>query len=142
MLPSPDTSYEKVSVFTFHWDTDQMGVEPLESKLLEVFKDVYNYDTKAYVVPVVNSHFFSLSVALNMWSGRCAGPNTLRIYVYAGHAEPGESTPFSACPIHIPKRGTPSIIIARNSKTRAMASRPSGLLPSNIGHRVLLSVHI
>lgn len=84
-LPSLDPSYDKVSVIAFHWANDTMGVEPLESKLLEVFRDTYNYDIESYTIPLATSHF-SLSNAINSWSFRCAGSNTLRIYVYSGHA--------------------------------------------------------
>ncbi|KAK2765144.1 hypothetical protein FQN54_008843 [Arachnomyces sp. PD_36] len=82
--------YDKVSVIAFHWENDDMGVDYPETQLLEIFRDTYNYDTESYVIPVANSHI-SLQDKLNNWSLEHSGgsENTLRIYVYSGHAEPG-----------------------------------------------------
>lgn len=84
VLPSSGTFYEKVSVIAFHWANDDMGVDALESQLLAVFRDTYNYDTEAYVIPVALSQI-SLTNKLNDWSVDCMGEDTLRIYVYSGH---------------------------------------------------------
>jgi hypothetical protein len=89
-LPSSDTFYERVSVIAFHWVNDDMGVETLESELLEVFRVTYNYDTETYVIPLDTSHV-ALNIDLNEWSLRHAGANSLRIYIYSGHAAPARS---------------------------------------------------
>ncbi|OJJ48417.1 hypothetical protein ASPZODRAFT_61988 [Penicilliopsis zonata CBS 506.65] len=91
VLPSPENKYKKVSVFAFHWENDTMGVETLEMELLEVFKSVYNYSTDRFVIPT-KSPRFSLASEINSWSGQHAGKDTVRIYIYSGHAGPSGSS--------------------------------------------------
>lgn len=79
-------SYRKTAVIAFHWENDDIGVEPLERELLDVFKSVYGFETESFTIPLVESQF-KLLEHLVSWSRRSSGEDTLRIYVYSGHAE-------------------------------------------------------
>ncbi|GIJ99047.1 hypothetical protein Aspvir_001171 [Aspergillus viridinutans] len=77
--------YRKTAVIAFHWENDDIGVEPLERELLDVFKSVYGFETESFSIPLYESQF-KLLERLVSWSRRNAGDDTLRIYVYSGHA--------------------------------------------------------
>ncbi|PKY04395.1 hypothetical protein P168DRAFT_327349 [Aspergillus campestris IBT 28561] len=77
--------YNKVSVLAFHWANDEMQVVTLESQLLEIFTEVYGYETESFTIPVAQSTQ-CLGDKLLEWSKLRRGQGTLRIYVYSGHA--------------------------------------------------------
>ncbi|CAG8377115.1 unnamed protein product [Penicillium salamii] len=80
--------YRKTTVIGFHWDNDDMGVEPLEKELLEVFRSAYQFDTDSFTIPTLPPHEaqFRLLERLVSWSRQNSGEDTLRILVYSGHA--------------------------------------------------------
>lgn len=84
--------YDKVSVVAFHWENDNLNVVPLETELLEVFRDQYRFDTSSYTIPIgpnVNSNTQLIRHLLDH-ADQSSGENTLRIYVYSGHSyDPG-----------------------------------------------------
>lgn len=63
-----------------------MGVNRLESELMNIFAGVYNFRTESYQIPVNNS-YISLSSKLISWSTSRGGEHTLRIVVYSGHPQ-------------------------------------------------------
>lgn len=77
--------YRKTAVIAFHWQNDDMGVLPLERELLGVFKSVYGFETASFTIPLIESQF-KLLECLVSWSRRSSGEDTLRIFVYSGHA--------------------------------------------------------
>ena len=46
-LPSVTQPNGQVAVLAFHWENDSLGVQPLESDLLDVFKNTYNFYTES-----------------------------------------------------------------------------------------------
>ncbi|KAK2766786.1 hypothetical protein FQN54_006100 [Arachnomyces sp. PD_36] len=60
-----NTQYDKVSAVAFHLENDDMSVDCLESQVLEISRDTYNYDTESYVVPVANAHISRQNVLNN-----------------------------------------------------------------------------
>ncbi|CAK44736.1 hypothetical protein CBS115989_7812 [Aspergillus niger] len=78
-------NYEAVEVIAFHWSNDTMGVASLETELLEFLTRVYAYHCESYEIPTQNSAALLNSKLVN-WSLERANKNTLRIYVYSGHA--------------------------------------------------------
>lgn len=90
-LPSHTQPYGQVAVLAFHWATDDMGVQPLESDLLDVFKHTYGFHVEAFAIPGANS-FNSLVAKLLEFSSKWAAQDALRIYLYSGHAEAADST--------------------------------------------------
>ncbi|CAG8908497.1 unnamed protein product [Penicillium egyptiacum] len=61
------------------------GVEALESELLDVFRNIYNFKVDNFKIPSVGSQRALLD-RLDAWCGRNDGDGTLRIIVYSGHA--------------------------------------------------------
>jgi hypothetical protein len=90
-LPTVVKPYGQVSVLAFHWENDNIGVEPLELDLLEVFRDIYKFHVESFVIPSANSHN-SLAQKLLDFSRKWAAKDALRIYIYSGHAEDAGST--------------------------------------------------
>ena len=90
-LPSSGPNYSRVAVLAFHWENDNLGVVPLENDLLRIFSGTYHYDVESYTIPLVNS-VLSLSTKLSDWATRNSGAQTLRIYVYSGHAAASGTT--------------------------------------------------
>lgn len=78
-----------------------MGVQPLESELLDVFKSFYGFETESFTIPLVESQF-KLLERLVSWSRRSSGEDTLRIFVYSEHAGCAGTVPpdvrLSICP--------------------------------------------
>lgn len=91
LLPSGTKRYRQVAVIGFHWENDDMGVSSLEDNLLNIFKDIYNFNTESYTIPTANCAS-SLQIKLGTWSQHWARPDVLRIYVYSGHAGPASTT--------------------------------------------------
>ncbi|GFG25712.1 unnamed protein product [Aspergillus udagawae] len=79
------SQYRKTAVIAFHWENDDIGVEPLERDLLDVFKSVYGFETESFSIPLYDSQL-KLLERLVSWSRRNLGEDTLRIYIYSGHA--------------------------------------------------------
>ncbi|KAJ5098070.1 hypothetical protein N7532_005071 [Penicillium argentinense] len=77
--------YRKTAVIAFHWENDDIGVQLLERELLDVFKSVYGFETESFTIPLIESQF-KLLERLVSWSRRSSGEDTLRIFVYSGHA--------------------------------------------------------
>jgi hypothetical protein len=77
--------YKKTGVFAFHWENDDIGVEPLEKELLTAFRELYGFSTTTYTVPLVGSQIV-LTERLIAWGKEFREENTLRIVVYSGHA--------------------------------------------------------
>ncbi|KAL2861046.1 uncharacterized protein BJX67DRAFT_367326 [Aspergillus lucknowensis] len=77
--------YRKTAVIAFHWENDDIGVQTLERELLDVFKSVYGFETESFTIPLIESQFRLLEHLVS-WSRRNSGEDTLRIFVYSGHA--------------------------------------------------------
>ncbi|KAJ5541978.1 hypothetical protein N7535_004396 [Penicillium sp. DV-2018c] len=77
--------YRKTAVVAFHWDNDDIGVEPLEGELLGVFRFVFGFEIESFSIPVEDSQRMLLEYLVS-WSRRHSADNTLRIFVYSGHA--------------------------------------------------------
>lgn len=88
--PSSAQSYKQVAVLAFHWANDDIGIKDLEKDLLQVFHSVYNFHTESFEIPRLNSTLHC-SNRLGSFSSKWAGEDTLRIYVYSGHAEPADA---------------------------------------------------
>ncbi|GKZ24163.1 hypothetical protein AbraIFM66951_010956 [Aspergillus brasiliensis] len=80
-----ESNYEAVEVLAFHWANDTMGVASLETELLDFLTRVYAYHCESYTIPLQASPN-ALSCKLTSWSRDRASKNTLRIYIYSGHA--------------------------------------------------------
>jgi hypothetical protein len=77
--------YRKTAVIAFHWENDDIGVQPLERELLGVFRSAYGFETESFSIPLQESQFKLLEYLVS-WSRRNSGEDTLRIFVYSGHA--------------------------------------------------------
>ncbi|KAE8316946.1 hypothetical protein BDV41DRAFT_573446 [Aspergillus transmontanensis] len=55
VTPTAQVYYRDVSVLALHWQNDDMGVNRLESELLNIFAGVYNFRTESYQIPVLRS---------------------------------------------------------------------------------------
>ena len=89
--------YQRVSVLALHWANDDLNVEPLERELLDAFRSCYGFETESFVVPLPSGTTTShnaLAVKLVAWSQAHAGPATLRIVVYSGHATSAGASQF------------------------------------------------
>ncbi|GES58189.1 hypothetical protein ABOM_002868 [Aspergillus terreus] len=78
--------YRDVCVLSLHWENDQMGVAKLNSDLLKVFKNDYNFKTMSFQIPVIGS-YLALQNKLTKWATDWGKKDLLRILVYSGHAE-------------------------------------------------------
>ncbi|KAJ5146496.1 uncharacterized protein N7515_001060 [Penicillium bovifimosum] len=79
------STYQKTVVIAFHWHNDDIGVEPLERELLGVFRSVFGFETESFSIPLEDSQWILLHYLVS-WSRRHSGEDTLRIFVYSGHA--------------------------------------------------------
>lgn len=85
-LSSSGKPYDRVSVLAFHWANDDMGVDKLESELLDVFRNTYGFETESWTIPVVGDPESELAMKLVDWTRDHKGERALRIYIYSGHA--------------------------------------------------------
>ena len=93
-LTSGREPYQKVVALLFHWDNDDMGVEPLENELAEIFRQFYDFDVEQEVIPADperSTAAYFMQGRLLAFSNKYKGPGNLLIYVYSGHADPGHT---------------------------------------------------
>lgn len=81
----------RVVVLALHWANDDLGVEVLESQLLNVFRQIYNFEVSTYVIPIVGTEL-QLANTLDRWFTNNQGEGVLRIAVYSGHARVAGTT--------------------------------------------------
>lgn len=87
-LPSYDKPYGQVSVLAFHWENDDMVVEPLERELLRVFRNIYGFNVESFTIPAnFNTAPLSLAGKLSNFCMKWGAEDALTICVYSGHAE-------------------------------------------------------
>ncbi|PWY70602.1 hypothetical protein BO83DRAFT_447272 [Aspergillus eucalypticola CBS 122712] len=79
------SNYESVEVLAFHWANDTMGVAGLEAELLQYLTQVYAYNCESYEIPLQASSALLMN-KLSNWSVARRDKDTLRIYIYSGHA--------------------------------------------------------
>ncbi|KAL8685866.1 MAG: hypothetical protein Q9218_007498 [Villophora microphyllina] len=75
-FPKNREAYLKVSVLLFHWDTDDIGVAPLEEELADVFRNMYNFNVERYELianPTSHNPTTNLQFALMKFCNRAAG---------------------------------------------------------------------
>lgn len=85
-LPTSGKPYDRVSVLAFHWANDDMGVDKLESELLDVFRNIYGFEAESWTIPVAGKPEKQLAKKLVSWTEDHEGERALRIYIYSGHA--------------------------------------------------------
>jgi GH25 family lysozyme M1 (1,4-beta-N-acetylmuramidase) len=96
VIPTYKKPYGQVAVLAFHWSNDAIGVVPLETDLLEIFRETYNFFVESFEIPKANSHNALVS-KLAQFSCKWAAKDALRIYIYSGHAEAAGPTSTSYC---------------------------------------------
>lgn len=77
--------HSDVVVLAFHWENDEMGVLGLETRLLGVFRQVYNFKVESFTIPLVESQAALLQRLLQLFRQH-QGDDVLRIVIYSGHA--------------------------------------------------------
>ncbi|RHZ69060.1 hypothetical protein CDV55_107078 [Aspergillus turcosus] len=80
--------YSQVAVIAMHWENDDINVLPLETELLQILRDDYGFSTSSYTIPTTNcpNPQTRLLQHLLAWTTQHSGENTLRMYIYSGHA--------------------------------------------------------
>lgn len=80
--------YDKVGVISLRWQNDDLGLASIERELLDVFKDKFNFETDALVIPATTARAASVAVRdkLQTFVDKYDGPRSLLIVVYQGHA--------------------------------------------------------
>jgi hypothetical protein len=86
-LPSYDKPYGQVSVLAFHWENDDISVTPLETELLNVFRDIYGFNVESFTIPATWTAPRDLTVKLAEFCKKWDAEDALTIYIYSGHAE-------------------------------------------------------
>jgi hypothetical protein len=88
--PSRQKPYSQVAVLAFHWENDDMSVEPLEKELLDVFRDLYGFHVESFVIPVPligANPYISLIQHITSFILKWDAEDGLMIFVYSGHSE-------------------------------------------------------
>ncbi|KAL8691519.1 MAG: hypothetical protein Q9224_004157 [Gallowayella concinna] len=98
-LPSAAPDYDTIAVLMIHWDNDNLGVQPLEHALAEVFKTTYHFNVETYVMQAYakTSALHRMHSRLINFAAKYQGPKSLFIYVYSGHADSGPYPPGDQC---------------------------------------------
>jgi len=94
-LPTSRVAYEKVSVLMMHWDSDDIGVIPLERELGNVFRVIFRFVIEYYEIeasPLSHNPTQNLQNRLIKFRTDHQGDRNLLIYVYSGHASAGASS--------------------------------------------------
>ncbi|KAI4169685.1 MAG: hypothetical protein LQ343_005507 [Gyalolechia ehrenbergii] len=92
--------YTKVGVLMMHWDNDDMGVEPLEKDLANLFSKLYNFNVQTFVIPSCPQMGTLMGITnrrLQQFVDIYEGPRSLLIYVYSGHAHAGPPPLYDRC---------------------------------------------
>lgn len=84
-------SHSDVVVLAFHWENDEMDVVKIETRLLNVFRQVYNFKVESFTIPLVLSQM-ALLQHLHQWFQQHQGDDVLRIVIYSGHASAAGTT--------------------------------------------------
>ena len=88
--PSHQKTYRQVAVLAFHWENDDMCIEPLEKELLDVFRDIYGFHVESFVIPVPlieADPYISLIQHITTFISKWDAEDGLMIFVYSGHSE-------------------------------------------------------
>jgi hypothetical protein len=98
--PDKVNQYEKVSVLAIYWENDNIGVEPMTMRLLEILQRKFGFKTEAYRIPAWHTNGTWLSPdevgrdfnrTLFKWVDANDDAQNLLIVYYSGHSKWSES---------------------------------------------------
>jgi hypothetical protein len=100
-LPSHQKPFGQVAVLAMHWaNNDLPGIVSMEIELLQVFRNVYNFNTESFLLPAVNDVQQRTSTRILQFLNKWKTDDGLAIVVYSGHATesdaPGQGGPWKA----------------------------------------------
>ena len=89
---SQKDQYDKGFVLSMNWSNDNMGVAPLSQELEYVLTSLYGFYVEHYTIdanPASGNVEFEFNKRVSTFMNNRAGPRTLLMYVYSGHAVGG-----------------------------------------------------
>jgi hypothetical protein len=83
-----DKKYNRVGVISLRWWNDDLSLGPIEAELLNIFKDVFHYETESFIIPAVSSENAARAVnrKLGDFFAKYDNPTSLAIVIYEGHS--------------------------------------------------------
>jgi hypothetical protein len=86
-LPTFQKPFGQVAVLAIHWENTDLLVAPLEVEILEVFRDIYLFNTEKFLIPYPGGNAqYATQRRLMNFVKKWETEDALMIIIYSGHA--------------------------------------------------------
>jgi hypothetical protein len=86
-LPSNQKPFGQVAVLAMHWaNNDLPGIASMETEMLQVFRNVYNFNIESFLIPAVTDVQQRTSTRILQFLNKWTTDDSLTIIMYSGHA--------------------------------------------------------
>ena len=86
-LPTFQKPFGQVAVLAMHWENTDLVLGPLEVEILEVFRDIYLFNTETFLIPYQGDNAqWATQKRVTDFIKKWETEDALMIIIYSGHA--------------------------------------------------------